>query len=352
MCLTIFGETSPSNKLCGNHGSCVENICVCEPLWTRSLDFVVHTYAGTGAEEIFNFLKQNQSKLSLGEFSNELSLSAPCTKNLLLWNLILIVGIIISLFSLTIILVVQKKKFKSEIFEVLKVTTIFSAIFTNTIKLVEQDTTFPFSLAGSLGVSSNFLLVESTFYFFFVKHAKYHLKKTKLLYSLRPKFYGYNVEKLFYFHINFIIIFDVIGFGGCPLIQTLIVQCNRNEQDIDFKVFDSLRYIQIIQSLLAIICTIIILLVCHIVMEALKKDLKLLSQYYIKQKEMFNEQASSNSDAVEELLTRIEWTKFMTKQIFIGGLVAFSAMLIFPPSEVIMQYFGPTLVGIGFPLID
>eukprot|EP00924_Labyrinthula_sp_SR-Ha-C_P009028 maker-scaffold_2-snap-gene-10.2-mRNA-1 protein AED:0.07 eAED:0.07 QI:0/0.33/0.25/1/1/1/4/224/335 len=330
MCLTFSGETSPADELCGNYGSCIENICVCNSGWDRSLDHVPHTYSGQGAEEIFNSLKKNRSKISLDEFLDELSLSAPCTKHITLWNSLHIIALFVSL---------QKYKFKSKTYEILKLLTIFCSICTNIMKLIEKNPMFPFSLAVSYGISCNFILLNATFHFFFVRHTKYSINKAKALCTLQPTFCGYSAGKLFLYQIKFTFFIDVVIFGTFVLLQPLTVHFNKHKNNIDFNVFYILRLLQNIQN------------ICHIVLKSLKRDLQILTDYYSTHKDNLNKTDVSQSETVRELLDHIEWTKFFITQLFAGGLVAFLTFLVFPPSEVFMQYFGPILAGIGVPLV-
>eukprot|EP00924_Labyrinthula_sp_SR-Ha-C_P001552 snap_masked-scaffold_18-processed-gene-1.14-mRNA-1 protein AED:1.00 eAED:1.00 QI:0/0/0/0/1/1/2/0/346 len=327
MCLTVFGETSPVNKLCGNHGSCIENICMCDSGWTNSLDHGFHTSVGPGAEEIFDSLKQNRSRISFDEFFTELTLSAPCTKQ------------------------IQNNQFRSEKYEVLKILTILCAIVTNILKLIEGNPMFPFSLEVSFGISLNFVLMNATTYFFFVKHTKYNLNKAKALATLRVKFCGFNAEYIFFLQIKFSFVLSVVLFGGCLFIQPLIILSQRNKENMNFSVLESLRYLQIIQNVLGIISSGFIILVCRIVMHALEKDLKLLTDFYITARKQGKDQTSKKSNEVEILLHRIKWTNFLTTQLYLTGLITFFVLLVYPPSEIIMQYMGPFLAGIAVPLV-
>eukprot|EP00924_Labyrinthula_sp_SR-Ha-C_P008991 snap_masked-scaffold_2-processed-gene-8.30-mRNA-1 protein AED:1.00 eAED:1.00 QI:0/0/0/0/1/1/2/0/156 len=156
MCLTISGDTLPLNKLCGNRGSCVEDICVCDSGWTRSLDSIPHIYAGSGAEEIFNSLKKKQIGFQL---VNEFSLSAPCVKYIGLWNFLHILGIIVCLVAFVIIIRTKIHEFRKEKFEILKVSTVFFTIIVNSLKLVEKDPIFPFKLNVSYTTSLHYMLI-------------------------------------------------------------------------------------------------------------------------------------------------------------------------------------------------
>eukprot|EP00924_Labyrinthula_sp_SR-Ha-C_P002312 maker-scaffold_16-snap-gene-0.42-mRNA-1 protein AED:0.00 eAED:0.00 QI:377/1/1/1/1/1/2/179/356 len=352
MCLTSSGKCNPFDKLCGNHGSCIENICVCNSGWTNSFDYNSHIYAGPGAEEIFNSLKKNRSKVSLDEFLDELFLSAPCTKHLAGWNIIQITGILISLFSLFLIWRIQQNRKKWEKYDTTKVTTIINTVITNSIRLKEQESMYPFSFAGSLGIALSFIFLQATIYFFFVKYTKYNLKKAKALYALRTTFYGYNVEKLFSFQIYFTFFLDVIAVGGCVLIQPILIEYTKNKEIFEFIVLDYLRYIQSIQNALISISSVIILVVCHIVMNAIEKDLRFLTTFYSTQKQLTNHEEIEHSDAIIKLLPRIKWIKFMTSQFYIGSLVIFFTFFVFPTSEVAFQYLGPIYSGIVIPLLS
>eukprot|EP00924_Labyrinthula_sp_SR-Ha-C_P009995 snap_masked-scaffold_21-processed-gene-5.66-mRNA-1 protein AED:1.00 eAED:1.00 QI:0/0/0/0/1/1/2/0/343 len=338
MCLTVFGETSPVNKLCGSHGSCLENVCVCDSGWERSLDHVAHTYAGPGAEEIFNSLKQNETTLSLDEFMNELSLAAPCTRNTTLLNTLHITGLFVSSFSLIVILKLQKNQFRSEKYEILKVMTILCSMITNITRLSGDNLIFPFSPKVSYAICCNFILMHATIYFFFIKHTRYSLNKTKAFSALQSTLFGYNIEKLFLYQINFTFLLDVVIFGMISFSQPIIVQLQEQKNNISFAVFDNLRQLHIIQ-------------ICHTVMKSLKKDLKVLTEYYRTHKEHLNQTDESTSIAVNSLLARIDRTNFLTTQLFLGGAVSFSIFLVFPPSEVLLQYLGPFLSGIATPLV-
>eukprot|EP00924_Labyrinthula_sp_SR-Ha-C_P002112 snap_masked-scaffold_19-processed-gene-0.16-mRNA-1 protein AED:1.00 eAED:1.00 QI:0/-1/0/0/-1/1/1/0/331 len=324
MCLTVTGETSPLNKLCGKHGSCLESICVCDSGWERSLDNVAHTFAGSGAEEIFNSLKQNRSGLSLEEFIDELSLSAPCTRHVALWSFIHIAGIIFSFIVLLIIVMTQSQRFKQEKYEILKVLTIVASIITNCLKLFDENLNFPFSLEPSYGIAILAILMQATFYFFFVKHTKYNLSKAKALYTLRATFCGHDVEKLFLFQINFNFFFDVIVFGGFALLQPMVVHIYLRDKDLEFAILETLKYLQYLQQIVAIFCSALIVLVCHVVMNAMLKDLRVLLQIYSTNNKQTVDEDSERAIEIRKLLPRVELTYVLITGAYGGGLCSFS----------------------------
>eukprot|EP00924_Labyrinthula_sp_SR-Ha-C_P009041 snap_masked-scaffold_2-processed-gene-10.32-mRNA-1 protein AED:1.00 eAED:1.00 QI:0/0/0/0/1/1/2/0/91 len=87
-------------------------------------------------------------------------------------------------------------------------------------------------------------------------------------------------------------------------------------------------------------------------MHAIEKDLWFLTTFYATQKQLTNYEESEHSDAIIKLMPRIQWIKFMTSQFYIGALVIFLMFLVFPTSELALQYLGPIYSGMVIPILS
>eukprot|EP00924_Labyrinthula_sp_SR-Ha-C_P001962 maker-scaffold_30-snap-gene-3.24-mRNA-1 protein AED:0.11 eAED:0.93 QI:0/0/0/0.75/1/1/4/0/360 len=319
MCLTVFGETSPTEELCGKHGHCVENICVCDSGWSRSIDLFPKVYAGNGAEQIFNSLEQNRSIVTLNVFVEELSLSAPCTENLFFWNLIHILASVCGLVVLFVITKVQKNKQKTNGFETLKKLSVFYIAVVHFVKLLERDPQFPFTLHTSILLGAVAFLSQAVIYLFFIKHTKYHLKKAKALYTLRPMLWGVNLEHFFFFQINFSFVLNVIAFGGSWIISPLVVQGFDQKQAIDSSIILFLRIFPIMQNVVGALTFLFLLILSKVLTTILLGDLHTLLQFYpsTQSTTTFNQIADEENArkkktiSITKLISQIKHTDFI-----------------------------------------
>eukprot|EP00924_Labyrinthula_sp_SR-Ha-C_P001954 maker-scaffold_30-snap-gene-3.25-mRNA-1 protein AED:0.00 eAED:0.00 QI:130/1/1/1/1/1/2/183/364 len=359
MCLTLLGLTEPANQLCGNHGQCVENVCVCDAGWTRSLDHVLNIYSGSGAEEIFNTLKQNRSSVSLPEFVDELSLSAPCTKNTVLWNIIQLLAFICGLFVFFIIVKVQKNKQKSKNFERLKRFTLVYTAVVHLQKFLKKDPEFPFTLDSSLLVGGVAFLTQLTIYFFFVKHAKYHLKKARALYTLRPMWCGINLEKFFLYQIKYSFFLSVIGFGASVIITAIIMGIYRRKESFEFADILFVRNFQILQNMIGVLMFLYLLILCQVVMRTLLADLNTLLEFYpstnntvsTTQIEDDENPGRRKKEVITELIVQIKNINLVMTLWCGNGLLVFAVFIFFPVAEVGVQYFAPLHGGVFFSFL-
>eukprot|EP00924_Labyrinthula_sp_SR-Ha-C_P009061 snap_masked-scaffold_2-processed-gene-11.0-mRNA-1 protein AED:1.00 eAED:1.00 QI:0/0/0/0/1/1/2/0/364 len=357
MCLTISGEKEPVEKLCGAFGKCVENICVCDSGWVRSIDISSNVYSNSGAKDVFDSLERNRSKVSLNEFLTEISLSAPCTK-----NIPLLTGIysltVISVFLVTFIMLkVQKKKHKSKYLQTLKFINLGVTAYWSIDRLFERETIFPFSFKNSLAVGIDSMLVMMVFYFFFVKHANYNLQKAKALYSLRATLWGINLETLFIYQKRFSFFLYVIGFGGSFLISPLIVGFYRHQDSISFEVFNLLRTFQEIQNFLGLLSVLYLLVFSQIVTKTLFTDLsKLLDVQTITTNPVYQTDSHIKEDmenkkknSVIKLMSQITYTNIIMSLWCSNAAIVFFVFILFPETDVSMQYLGPMQTGVLFP---
>eukprot|EP00924_Labyrinthula_sp_SR-Ha-C_P014725 snap_masked-scaffold_85-processed-gene-0.20-mRNA-1 protein AED:1.00 eAED:1.00 QI:0/0/0/0/1/1/2/0/150 len=149
MYLTITGEVESNHKLCGAHGTCVEDECVCESGWVPLLDFVPNLAGGTGAEELFRNNFGDGNETSFKEFRAILYKAAPCAGNEALLKSVFILGIIINLFCLEIVVYFPPKRDKS--FQLLKIGALFIGLIYATMKvIIGEKAAYPYYAPTSL----------------------------------------------------------------------------------------------------------------------------------------------------------------------------------------------------------
>eukprot|EP00924_Labyrinthula_sp_SR-Ha-C_P010466 snap_masked-scaffold_79-processed-gene-0.36-mRNA-1 protein AED:1.00 eAED:1.00 QI:0/0/0/0/1/1/3/0/134 len=88
--------------------------------------------------------------------------------------------------------------------KLLKIRTLMIGLTYFLIKdILDGKAAYPYFLSSSLLFSVLIANVNIVIYFYFHKYSKYHLEKARLMYSLKVRFHGVNVENLFKYHISY-----------------------------------------------------------------------------------------------------------------------------------------------------
>eukprot|EP00924_Labyrinthula_sp_SR-Ha-C_P007108 snap_masked-scaffold_8-processed-gene-9.51-mRNA-1 protein AED:1.00 eAED:1.00 QI:0/0/0/0/1/1/2/0/185 len=178
MCLTNEGNIGSVEKLCGFHGTCVQNICICDDGWSNSFEFMPTLFTNEGARELYNNISNfGQKELRLSEFKRELLNRSPCSRHdntmYTLYAASLVVcciAVVVNFLHLS----TKKKKFSAD---VQLIITFLFLIVCAIIKLISLDTFFRFNFIYLLfTISFLFVYVNNIF---FIKHTKYHLRKAE-----------------------------------------------------------------------------------------------------------------------------------------------------------------------------
>eukprot|EP00924_Labyrinthula_sp_SR-Ha-C_P004621 maker-scaffold_1-snap-gene-6.1-mRNA-1 protein AED:0.00 eAED:0.00 QI:279/1/1/1/1/1/2/257/360 len=355
MCLTITGEEEPKNKLCGAHGTCVERECVCESGWIPVLDFAPNLASGNGAEELFKNYFGDGNQTSFKDFNAILYKAAPCVGNEALLETEFIIGTIANLFCLGYVFYFPTRKDKH--FRLLKIAALFiGLIYTGMKFILGERAVYPYYVSTSLLFGLFIILMNTVTSVYFYRYAKYHLGKAKLMYSLRVKFYGIDVETLFKYQISFLFFFHILVFSGTYLLPTIYLSINKEENKFSFETMKTLWKIQFSQYVISIIAALYFIGICNIILGALLKDLKLLSAartHYTQDKGSLLRGGTSDSRSVS-LHNMIEHTsriKFLLTAWFSIGVIFFLFVTIVPGAEYSIFYVTPIQLGIVFPIL-
>eukprot|EP00924_Labyrinthula_sp_SR-Ha-C_P007106 snap_masked-scaffold_8-processed-gene-9.50-mRNA-1 protein AED:1.00 eAED:1.00 QI:0/0/0/0/1/1/4/0/356 len=212
MCLTNEGNAGPIEKLCGFHGTCLQNICICDDGWSNSFEFMPTLFTNEGARELYNNISNFGGKeLRLSEFKRELLNRSPCSRHdntmYTLYAVSLIICCVAIVAGFYHLSVTKKREEGTYPFFLSFIAFIVGAL----MKLISLDNVFPFNFIFSL---SNILfafvhgLVTNSF---FLKYTKYHLRKGKLNFGLQVKIYGRNADGIFKVQPRFLLTLHVLS---------------------------------------------------------------------------------------------------------------------------------------------
>eukprot|EP00924_Labyrinthula_sp_SR-Ha-C_P010445 maker-scaffold_79-snap-gene-0.44-mRNA-1 protein AED:0.00 eAED:0.00 QI:218/1/1/1/0/0.5/2/150/358 len=353
MCLTLTGEVN--KNICGAHGTCIDGECICDSGWTGLLDFTPEASGGDGAHQLFIDNFGNGNKTSFEDFKPILFKAAPCTGNIGLLKTLLIISIFVSLVCLVYSFYLPTRSERK--FRILKITGISVSLIYIVLKLsFFEDAVYPYFLPTSLIIGFFLISMNSIINFYFYKYAKYHLEKARMMYSLKVRFYGVDVEKLFKYQVSFSFLFHVIVFPFSYFIPPIYLSLNKTETKFSFETMKTLTNIQVTNNLITFLVSFYFFLICQVVLGALLKDLKLLAEantVYIQDKD-FDEQNSttiSRGSGIHGLILRTRWSSYIISAWCLAGVITFLFVSIFSGGEFAISYFFHFQIGVSFPLV-
>eukprot|EP00924_Labyrinthula_sp_SR-Ha-C_P004321 snap_masked-scaffold_3-processed-gene-20.6-mRNA-1 protein AED:1.00 eAED:1.00 QI:0/0/0/0/1/1/3/0/343 len=211
MCLTWSGKSYPEQDLCGNHGECIQDICVCFDGWSNSLD-LNHGYLGQ--HDYSDILQEVQNKsdiVTLESFYEQLLLSSPCNRYDPIMSLMFSFSILACLTSIVFSFCRKKLRTLRTVHSFRTVSLISYASY-SCIKLVKGNQANEiFYFPAGLFLSISIVSINASVIFYLYKHLKYQLEKAKTLYRMQVSLFGYGiikvlrVEAILAMLINFII---------------------------------------------------------------------------------------------------------------------------------------------------
>eukprot|EP00924_Labyrinthula_sp_SR-Ha-C_P011634 snap_masked-scaffold_17-processed-gene-3.28-mRNA-1 protein AED:1.00 eAED:1.00 QI:0/0/0/0/1/1/3/0/228 len=228
MCLTLLGKTKPVEDLCGAHGQCIDNICICDKYWENSLDFMSLVDYGSGGSEVFYNLTEIEDFVSVDAYKNSLLQSAPCTR----YEPLMTVSIL------------QKKRQRFRIVHIFRTLGFLIFMIYAILKIsLGKQANYPFTLSTSILFSCFKICKNSTIYFYFYKHASWQIVKARQMYSLRVTAFGIDLELFFQYQKKFAAFYDIFIFSSLYFVAPFVIEFLRDEEDIEF---ESLRSLQTI----------------------------------------------------------------------------------------------------------
>eukprot|EP00924_Labyrinthula_sp_SR-Ha-C_P014721 snap_masked-scaffold_85-processed-gene-0.15-mRNA-1 protein AED:1.00 eAED:1.00 QI:0/0/0/0/1/1/2/0/370 len=342
MCLTLLGSNKPENKLCGAHGTCFEGKCICDSGWNKLLDFSPTIASGQGIEQLFKEHNWNQNKTSYKEFESILLKSSPCAANENLRQIISILCLIVTLFCLGFLIFFRRKTNNKHLF--LKIIVLFSGLIYSVTKLIlGEKASYPYYFPSSFLLALYMVGINTVIYFYFFSLAKYHLKKAKLLFALKVTFYSFEVEKILKYQIFFSFITQILIFSFSYFAPSIYLYINKGEDKFSFYTIKTISRIQITQNILAIFITFYYFLISNIVLEALLKDLNIISSarsHYIEPKETNRGSKATNSSSnnIEALIKNTALAKVSISISALGGFLVFIVVVFVNGGDYLLAY--------------
>eukprot|EP00924_Labyrinthula_sp_SR-Ha-C_P011769 snap_masked-scaffold_69-processed-gene-0.13-mRNA-1 protein AED:0.29 eAED:1.00 QI:0/0/0/1/1/1/3/0/212 len=202
MCMNTLGEVSFGEDACGIHGTCVNQVCICESGWENSIELFPTLFIKSGAREIYNNLTDLSDFVSLVEFKKELLNKAPCSRLDGLYY-----TIVVALWKYIPFALSKKRRLKRLLPQIL---TFMFGFITAIFKTISLDNIYPFHFGFSfflafLYVSSN--IAKNVFY---IKFVQYHLVKAKKAFGIEVTFFGYSMESVLKIQQKYIIFIDIM----------------------------------------------------------------------------------------------------------------------------------------------
>eukprot|EP00924_Labyrinthula_sp_SR-Ha-C_P007145 snap_masked-scaffold_8-processed-gene-10.14-mRNA-1 protein AED:1.00 eAED:1.00 QI:0/0/0/0/1/1/2/0/394 len=351
MCLTNEGNIGSVEKLCGFHGTCVQNICICDDGWSNSFEFMPTLFTNEGARELYNNISNfGQKELRLSEFKRELLNRSPCSRHdntmYTLYAASLVVCCIAVVANLHHLSVTKKREEGAAPF----LLTFLLFIFAASIKIISLDNVFPFNFVFSFS-SLLFAFAHGIFNnIFFLKYTRYHLIKSKLNFGLEIKICGKSAEGIFKFQAKILLTLHILVYTlsfGFPVFSVLYLKFQEN---FNFEVLVIAQKIFLLSIFYALFRFIYIFILSYVTFSELAKDYFKLSNI------------SNNTDIDEITKKRQEELVQLTKKILtlrnrilFANSFWFSFFFVyafFPSTQVSYQYFIVVQVGISWPILS
>eukprot|EP00924_Labyrinthula_sp_SR-Ha-C_P008944 maker-scaffold_2-snap-gene-7.23-mRNA-1 protein AED:0.08 eAED:0.08 QI:183/0.33/0.25/0.5/1/1/4/0/414 len=351
MCLTNDGNLGPEEDLCGFHGVCLDNKCVCESGWSNSFEAIPSLFINEGARELYNNITDfSEEPLSLTEFNRELLSRSPCSRHDNAMYGLQGSAFLLCLFAIIFHLpyaTSRKSRFKRMFPQLFTFsTTLFGAL----IKFDSLDNVYPFHFAGSLSTVLFTLLFNLSTNIFFLKYTGYHLKKARLNFGLQVTIFGYNGESLFIFQTKYLYLFDIIIYTGSWAFPVFAVLALRNQSDFNFDLLVFAQKIFLVQNFYSLFRLSYLNILTYSAFTGLSRDFIKMSN--------FQKSADGSPSINSNYSLLLNLSKLMT-QIRNSVIIFNTSWFIyyflygfFPRTQLSFQYFSVIAGGFMWPILS
>eukprot|EP00924_Labyrinthula_sp_SR-Ha-C_P014722 snap_masked-scaffold_85-processed-gene-0.14-mRNA-1 protein AED:1.00 eAED:1.00 QI:0/0/0/0/1/1/2/0/358 len=353
MCLTLTGEVN--KNICGAHGTCIDGECICDAGWSHMVDFGLTLAGGKGAEELFEENFGNGNSTSFKEYKELFIKATPCVGNETFVLTGYILGVLANLLCIGYMIYFPATRDKTFLY--IKIITLFLGLIYTIIKiLLGEKAAYPYFFSTSLLFAAYLVLMNTIISIYFYKYGKYHLEKAKLMYSLRVKFHGVDIERILKYQVSILFVVFIVGFSGTFFIPPFYLQIKKRENGFSFETMKVLKRFQEFQNLFIVIIALYNTLMTNIILGALLKDLKLLSEARTQNnidKRNYSCQLTvdSRTASLNKLMKHTAWTNFILSAWFLNGASFFLCVVLIPGAEYLLPYLTPFQLGVFFPIL-
>eukprot|EP00924_Labyrinthula_sp_SR-Ha-C_P006130 snap_masked-scaffold_54-processed-gene-0.13-mRNA-1 protein AED:1.00 eAED:1.00 QI:0/0/0/0/1/1/3/0/208 len=197
MCMNTLGEVSFGEDACGIHGTCVNQVCICESGWENSIELFPTLFIKSGAREIYNNLTDLSDFVSLDEFKKELLNKAPCSRLDDLYYTIKYIPFALS----------KKRRLKRLLPQIL---TFMFGFITAIFKTISLDNIYPFHFGFSFSLAVLYVSSNIAKNIFYLKFVEYHIEKAKQAFGIEVTFFGYHLDSVIRIQEKYIMFIDII----------------------------------------------------------------------------------------------------------------------------------------------
>eukprot|EP00924_Labyrinthula_sp_SR-Ha-C_P008918 snap_masked-scaffold_2-processed-gene-6.12-mRNA-1 protein AED:1.00 eAED:1.00 QI:0/0/0/0/1/1/2/0/337 len=332
MCMTLDGATGPESALCGDFGTCVDNVCVCENNFIQSLDWFLVLGPDSAAKEIHENLTQTEGGVEYGEFYSELLRQTPCSRYLPL-HYSIFAAIITTATCAFIYSMYSKKTRHFKQIHLCRSIAYFFITLDGILKVsLPEDSFYPYDLGPSIVIA---------FLIFFVQRV--------------------DMEGFFQRQVKYSASFEVIIFAGFYLIPPIIIEVLYGKSEFEFKDLEISQIIIIFQNILGLFYFIYIFFISRTLFSALLTDLEKLLELWSSSKEntvSLREETSTNQTSsknkkmkLQQLIKRAKWTRRLLTLYSVFWMFIFTIPTLVPVLRPVFQYVAPMMSGIFFPII-
>eukprot|EP00924_Labyrinthula_sp_SR-Ha-C_P006110 maker-scaffold_54-snap-gene-0.42-mRNA-1 protein AED:0.26 eAED:0.26 QI:23/1/1/1/1/1/2/40/384 len=349
MCMNTLGEVSFGEDACGIHGTCVNQVCICESGWENSIELFPTLFIKSGAREIYNNLTDLSDFVSLDEFKKELLNKAPCSRLDGLYYTIVGLTYICTLVALwkhIPFALSKKRRFKRTLPQIL---TFMFGFITAIFKTISLDNIYPFHFGFSFSLALLYVSSNIAKNIFYVKFVQYHLKKAKKVFGIEVTFLGYSMDSLLKVQQRYIIFIDIIFLSFTYFLPIFVSVILDTQDNFNFNLLVLSQIVYLVLFYYSFIYLAYLLVLNHVVFTGLEKDFaKLLSISRMNT----NPSSGSNSKTakINRLLKNTHSIKLSIFSYTLIWFIVFGMLIFFYQTQGSLQYFNMIACGILWPI--